>query len=308
MKRGGKSTKKNWKDQLKGFKNPVKDFYDLLAARIISPRINVDVSAATQMGKDILQKVHALKDLSDIYQTCNMIGSVRFSEQFNFPINIEQIKVAEDTSLNTGDIKLKSKKVIEIPYGLTVIMGGPDAGKSSLMNHIGAELVVEPTVAMEPIQDPEQPFLIGPAASALGILAGLYVEDNIILFDSGRFLRGISDYGLGEKGLPIGLSIFLTDVNNLYVYAKKRCFLVVSTESNKEDYNSAYYHLMRGAVNGVISPNTGEQSGFMEFKPANRTPVHYTYGDNSSFDAVPNLFAMRQQQTLEELDKNLIEE
>lgn len=301
MRRGGKKHI-SFKKALGKFKEQINEFTDILTARIISPRLNIPVDEAKVIGSNILNSVKTLKEVDEIYSVGNMMASVRFGEQFNIPVVIKDLNVCKESEVSVSDIGLSIKEDIQVPYGIITVMGGPDAGKSSLANHIADSLGITPIIAMEPIQNPDQPFLIGPSASALGIVSMLYVHDDVLIFDSGRFLRGISDYGLGEKGLPIGLSLFLTDLNNLFVYCKKRCFLVVSTESNREDYNTAYYELMRGAVNGVIQPEVGSQSGLLEMKPANRIPIPYTYGEGANFEAVPNLFKIKQQKLLEEIE------
>lgn len=301
MRRGG-NKHKSYKEALSRFKNQVKDFADLLTARLVSPRLNIPVDEAQLLGANILKKLKEVKELEDVYSIGNMMASVRFGEQFNIPIKIEDLKVNKKIMVTTEDLGLHMREHFDIPFGIVAIMGGPDAGKSSLARHIADALGVSPIVAMEPVQDSETPFLIGPSASALGLVATLYSSEDVIIYDSGRFLRGISDYGLGEKGLPIGLSLFLTDLNNLFAYCQKRCFLVVSTESNREDYNVAYYELMRGAINGVVQPEVGSQSGLIEVKPANRIPVPYTYGNSDSFEAVPNIFKIKQQKLIEEIE------
>lgn len=305
VRRGG-FKRPDYKKALEKFKNQVTDFTALLTARLVSPRLNIPVDEANRLGSSILNKLEKVDEIQDVYAVGNMMASVRFGEQFNIPIEVAKLKRADRTRVDSTmiGIQLRNSESFDIPYGIIAIMGGPDAGKSSIARHIGDTYGVEPIIAMEPIQEPDMPFLIGPSAAALGMVAMLYSGHDFIIYDSGRFLRGISDYGLGEKGLPIGLSLFLTDLNNLYTYCRKRCFLVVSTESNREDYNTAYYELMRGAVNGVIQPSVGSQSGLIEVKPANRIPVTYTYGEAKEFEAVPNLFKIKQEKMLEELNND----
>lgn len=274
----------------------INSFKELLVARIISPRLNITPEAAKSIGSDLYERMSKIENEEHLYQVANELASIRFGEQFNIPITVSQINRHEENSLNTEelDLRLDKKEIIQLPYGLIAILGGPDAGKTSLINHMQSVMTDFNTVtAMEPITNPDEPFLVGPTSSCLGLVSCLKLKHSLCFYDSARFVRGVSDYGLGEKGLPIGVSLFLTDINNLLVYARKRLFLVVSTESNNESYNQAYYELLRGAVNGIIQPIAGSQAGYIECKPDKRTPILYKYGTGDKFDTVSNIFELK---------------
>lgn len=274
----------------------INSFKELLVARIISPRLNITPEAAKSIGSDLYKKIADIETEEHLYQVANELASIRFGEQFNIPIDVSQILRHEENSLNTNelDLKLDKKMEFDIPYGLIAILGGPDSGKTSLVNHMQSVLTdYDAVTAMEPVTNPDEPFLIGPTSSCLGLVSCLKLKNSLCFYDSARFVRGVSDYGLGEKGLPIGVSLFLTDINNLLVYARKRLFLVVSTESNNESYNQAYYELLRGAVNGIIQPIPGSQAGYIECKPDKRTPTLYKYGAGDKFDTVANIFELK---------------
>lgn len=292
MRKGGKKT---FKQQLSDMKKQSIELIDLLIARIVSPRLNIDQKEAVELGNKIHSGFQKIKNLEELYSHSNAFASIRFGELFNIPVSLNELEKNEESTYTLADFEIRADKDSIIPYGITAILGGPDAGKSSLINHMCQHCECAFISAMEPIQKDDEPFLIGPAASALGMVNALRLKEEIIFFDSGRFMRGISDYGLGEKGLPIGVSLFLTDLNNLAVFCRKRFFLVISTESNRDDYNEAYYHLIRGAVNGVIQPITGRQAGLSEFKPDNRIPQTYEYGNSAEFEALPSLFKAKQQ-------------
>lgn len=292
MRTGGK---KSFKKQLSDMKKQSIELIDLLIARIVSPRLNISQEEAIGLGNKIHAGFQKINNLEDLYAQSNAFASIRFGELFNIPVSLADLKKNQESVYTLADFGIRASKNSAVPYGIIAILGGPDAGKSSLINHMHEHCECAFISAMEPIQQDNEPFLIGPAASALGMVNSLRLKEEIIFFDSGRFMRGISDYGLGEKGLPIGVSLFLTDLNNLAVFCRKRLFLVISTESNRDDYNEAYYHLIRGAVNGVIQPITGRQAGLSEFKPDNRIPQTYEYGESAEFEALPNLFKAKQQ-------------
>lgn len=292
MRQGGK---KGFKQKIADMSKQSVELIDLLIARIVSPRLNIDQKDAIELGNKIQTGFSKIKNLEELYARSNAFASVRFGELFNIPISLKDLEKNEESSYTLADFDIRASKNALVPYGIIAILGGPDAGKSSLVNHMSQNCECAFISAMEPIQKDDEPFLIGPTASALGMVNSLRLKDEIIFFDSGRFMRGISDYGLGEKGLPIGISLFLTDLNNLAVYCRKRLFLVISTESNRDDYNESYYHLIRGAVNGVIQPITGRQAGLSEFKPDNRIPQTYEYGNSAEFEALPSLFKAKQQ-------------
>lgn len=282
-----------FKEKLISFLKP-SSYVDVLTARIVSPRLNIDLQSAKELGDNIINKLSSVKSLEDLYSAANELATVRFGEQFNIPINFKEIKKQLDSIMKPEDLGLIIEESMNVlPYGIIAVLGGPDSGKTSLVKFIAEHEDFCYITAMEPVTDSDESFIIGPTASCAALVSSLYLDEPNIIFDSARFVRGVSDYGLGEKGLPIGVSLFLTDINNLLVWAKKRLFLVVSTESNNESYNQAYYELLRGAVNGIIQPIAGAQAGYIEFKPKDRKPVLYKYGEGAKFETVENIFELK---------------
>lgn len=295
-KENNRSKKKQNKFNLSNIKDFLKpsSYLDVLMARIISPRLNIGLNDARELGSDIMQRLTKIESVSDLYPIVSEFSTIRFGEQFNIPFSFNSIKRVPESFVTPNDLGLTlEKQMPHMPYGIIAVLGGPDSGKTSLVNYLKDYEEFETITAMEPIVAEEEPFVVGPTASCLALVGTLYLQSAFIIFDSARFVRGVSDYGLGEKGLPIGVSLFLTDINNLLVWARKRVFLVVSTESNNENYNQAYYELLRGAVNGIIQPITGSQAGYIEYKPSSRRPTLYKYGEGAHFETVENIFELK---------------
>lgn len=177
--------------------------------------------------------------------------------------------------------------------GAYVIVGRPASGKSTLgqaamKSLIKAGFSVAAANLMEPISLEMRKFgcvaAIGEQEIAECINILISSDADVIYIDSLRFLAAISKFPARPGGIPGGLDLYATVLDEAAARVGKRAFLVITTNDSRAEVNETYAILMQGAVQGIIVPSemtasdVGTLQGRGEFslRGADRTRIPFS--------------------------------
>lgn len=167
-------------------------------------------------------------------------------------------------------------KEIELPFGLTVVFGVSNSGKSELIKVLSSQLKI-PVLRF---QEPELPTMMEPHALIQEIENFLLSPDQTVMaIDSFRFVvyNSASKSAAGKGGVNTGLYSDLTALSVSAAYRKK-CILVVINPMSDDSSSEIVAKAIEGSVAGLfVADGYGSCSYRARTSSSMRTKKQYSY-------------------------------
>lgn len=176
--------------------------------------------------------------------------------------------------------------------GFYGILGRPNAGKSVLLEHLSSSFKTQRGVkvakikALEPLipEELEAGVVSFVTAKEVSIALGLLLSSDadIVLLDSLRFYGTVSDYPAKPGGIPGGLELLTTVLDEAFSRAGKICFGILSTNSNDDRVLDIYRPLLEGSCQGLLIPvsvgidKIGSTEGYAELTRRGEDRTYYS--------------------------------
>lgn len=197
------------------------------------------------------------------------LPTVKDGESFDFGEGFKILLPESRSSRKSIKVGLISDSLV-VPYdnrdlqpGFYAILGKPGSGKSTICRALVKRFISEGVKcaglkALEPSEpgDKESNFfsLLSVKEIADGFNRLVASDSDVIFIDSLRFFATITKYPAKTGGIPGGLDILVTVLDEALARAGKIGFGVISTNSADNKVMDIYQPILEGSCQGLITP------------------------------------------------------